>query len=97
MNASMNAACGYPHRNRSALAGALLAIAALTMAGCADQFDSVATPIDPGTLPVDPGTPPVDPVATVFGIRGGAELVRFSPDSPAIVASIGTISGLGAG
>ncbi|WP_273454608.1 DUF4394 domain-containing protein [Nevskia ramosa] len=97
MNASINAARGYPRRNRSALAGALLAIAALTMAGCADQFDSVATPVDPGTPPIDPGTPPVDPVATVFGIRGGAELVRFSPDSPATVTSIGAISGLGAG
>jgi len=90
MNASMNDACGCPQRKRSMVAGALLAIAALTMAGCADQFDSVATP-------VDPGTPPADPVATVFGIRGGAELVRFSPDSPATVTSIGAISGLGAG
>ncbi|WP_428383236.1 DUF4394 domain-containing protein [Nevskia ramosa] len=98
MNKSVNHARGYPQSRRSVIAGVLLAIAALGMAGCADQFEGVATPVDPGTPPVDPGPPPVKPVVvTVFGVRGAAELIRFSPDNPAAVTRVGAITGLGAG
>ncbi len=98
MNKLMNQGRDRTRTRRSALAGALLTIAALGMAGCADQFEGVATPIDPGAPPVDPGTPPVNPVVvTVFGIRGAAELVRFSPENPAAVTRVGAITGLGAG
>ncbi len=85
----MNQGRDCPRMKCRAVAGVLLAISVLVMAGCADELDPVATP-------VDPGTPPVNPVVTVFGIRGDAELIRFSPDSPAAVTRIGAVTGLGA-
>lgn len=95
MNKSMNQARSRRKTRCGAIAAGLLAIAALALTGCADQFEGVLTP---GAPSIEPGTPPVNPVVvTVFGIRGDAELIRFSPDSPATVTRVGAITGLGAG
>lgn len=83
MNALMNPADRAP-RPRHRLAAALLSIAALTIAGCADDSSNLEAPEEPG-------------VPLVFAIRGGSELVRFSPDTPAAVARVGAISGLAGG
>ena len=97
MNDVMKQARGLSQGTRSAISAVLLLVA-VTVGGCADKFDVEALPPPPPTTPPPTPPPPVPtPVATIFGVRGDAELIRFSPDNPAAVTSIGAISSLGAG
>lgn len=73
--------------NRRAIAAAAAALSVLALSACSSNTDTD----DGGGIDPPAGT------ATVFGIRSDAELVRFSPDAPGTVTSVGTITGLGAG
>lgn len=64
-----------------------LSTGAITSLGAIGSTNGLATRLRGLTRPT--------PTVTVFGLRGGTELVTLSPSAPSTVTSVGTISGLG--
>ena len=87
MNQPTSTTPSFPSTRRKAISAVALAMTAMALAAC----DGSSNPNDGGV--VDPPAATV----TVFGVRGDAELIRFSPTAPGTVTSIAAISGLGAG